>query len=169
MKSSSTAILVSLSKLIPARKNVRRVKPEREAHRRLVASIRAHGLLEPLVVQQLENGQFSVIAGSRRLAALREVYKGTKTEAKIPCQLREADEATAEALSLAENFVREAMHPMDEAQVFAKLAGEEGKNAEQIATDFGTSAGYVRLCKQPHNLTYELSLLMWPDGDEGSG
>ena len=55
----------------------RRVKLERDAHRRLVASIRAHGLLAPLVVQPDDKnpGAYRVIAGNRRLAALREAYK----------------------------------------------------------------------------------------------
>ncbi len=45
---------------------------------------------------------------------------------------------------LAENFVREPMHPMDEAEAFAQLAQEEAKGVEAIAAEFGTSQSYVR-------------------------
>jgi ParB family chromosome partitioning protein len=116
--SRDVQITVSLSKLTASRRNPRRVKPERDAHRRLVASIRAHGLLAPLVVQADESnpGNFRIIAGNRRLAALREAYKDAAKPPKVPCILRAVDEETADALALAENFVREPMHPLDEAE-----------------------------------------------------
>jgi hypothetical protein len=74
-----------LSKLIPSKRNPRRVKPQREAHRQMVASIRAHGLLAPLVVRADDGtaGDFKVIAGNRRLAALREVYKDSAKPPKV--------------------------------------------------------------------------------------
>ena len=67
---------VSLSCLCPGKRNPRRVKPAREAHRRLVALIRSQGLLQPLVVRPAEDDpkRFRVIAGNRRLAALREIH-----------------------------------------------------------------------------------------------
>jgi ParB family chromosome partitioning protein len=145
-KSSDVQISVSLSKLIPSKRNPRRVKPEREAHRRMVASIRAYGLLAPLVVRADDGngGGFKVIAGNRRLAALREVYKEAARPPKVPCILRSVDDDTADALSLAENFVREPMHPLDEAEAFAKLAREETKGVESIAAEFGVGQPYVR-------------------------
>jgi ParB/RepB/Spo0J family partition protein len=168
--SRDVQITVSLSKLTASRRNPRRVKPERDAHRRLVASIRAHGLLAPLVVQADESnpGNFRIIAGNRRLAALREAYKDAAKSPKVPCILRAVDEETADALALAENFVREPMHPLDEAEAFAKLAQDEAKRVESIAAEFGVSQPYVRLCVQPHKRTYEASLLMWPRASDGS-
>ena len=118
MNPSKNHVQIPLSKLIPTRRNVRRGKSERDAHRRLVASIRAHGLLFPLVVRPTEEDdkQFRIVAGNRRLAALRELHKAAKADPKIPCQVRAVDDATAEALGLTENFTREPMHPMDEAE-----------------------------------------------------
>ena len=142
-------ISVSLSKLIPSKRNPRRVKPQREAHRQMVASIRAHGLLAPLVIRadDASAGDFKVIAGNRRLAALRDVYKESAKGGrapKVPCVLRAVDDDTANALALAENFVREPMHPLDEAEAFAKLARDEAKRVESIAAEFGVSQPYVR-------------------------
>jgi len=153
-KSSDVQISVSLSKLIPSKRNPRRVKPEREAHRRMVASIRAYGLLAPLVVRADDGngGGFKVIAGNRRLAALREVYKEAARPPKVPCILRSVDDDTADALSLAENFVREPMHPLDEAEAFAKLAREETKGVESIAAEFGVGQPYVRQRMKPATL-----------------
>ncbi|MGD0770580.1 MAG: ParB/RepB/Spo0J family partition protein [Tepidisphaeraceae bacterium] len=137
---------VALSKLHPSRQNPRWVKPRPEAHRRLVASIRAFGLLEPLVVRPIpdKSGEFQVIAGNRRLAALRQIHRDSKDDPKISCEVRDVDDPTAGAMSLSENFVREAMHPLDEAEAFAKLASEEAKGAESIASQFGVTERYVR-------------------------
>src|ERR1700722_9505978 len=65
-------ISVPLSKLIPNKRNPRRVKPERDAHRQKVASIRAFGLIQPLVVRADDKaaGGYRVIVGNGRLAAL---------------------------------------------------------------------------------------------------
>ena len=138
-------LTVPLSRLIPSKRDPRRVKPDREAHRRLVALIRSQGLLQPLVVRPCEDRSkhFTVIAGNRRLAALREVHRGNG-DPKIPCVLRKVDAETADALSLGENFGREPMHPLDEAEAFAKLASHEGKGAAAIASEFGVTDRYVR-------------------------
>ena len=141
-----SAVLIPLAKLTPGRHNPRRVKPERDAHRRLVASIRAHGLLQPLIVRldDAAPGSYRVTAGNRRLSALREVYKKDE-ETRVPCVVRaDEDDDAARAVALAENFAREPMHPLDEATAFAKLAREDGQNAEQIAADFGVTPAYVR-------------------------
>jgi ParB family chromosome partitioning protein len=145
-QSHGVQISVSLSKLVPSRRNPRRVKPERDAHRQKVATIRAFGLIEPLVVRADDNvpGGYRIIAGNRRLAALRDVYKDAARPPKVPCILRAVDDDTADALALAENFVREPMHPLDEAEAFARLARVEGKGAEAIAAEFGVSQSYVR-------------------------
>lgn len=135
---------ISLSCLIAGKTNPRRVKPLRDAHDRLVASIRAHGLIHPLVVRPAgEDGKFVVIAGNRRLAALREVHRG-KPDTKVPCVVRKIDADASDAISLGENFVREPMHPLDEAVAFAGLANQDNKDAVTIAADFGVSEHYVR-------------------------
>jgi ParB family chromosome partitioning protein len=111
-----------------------------------VASIRAYGLLAPLVVRADDGsaGDFKVIAGDRRLRALRAIYQDAPKPPKVPCILRAVDDTTAEALALAENYIREPMHPLDEAEAFARLAQEEAKGVEAIAAEFGVSQPYVR-------------------------
>jgi len=142
---SAQQLSVPLSHLVPSRRNPRKVKPGRDAHQRLVALIRSQGLLQPLVVRSIEGKQkhFEVVAGDRRLRALREIHRNDG-DPKIPCILREVNTATADAMSLGENFAREAMHPLDEAEAFAKLATADGKNAEAIAAEFGVGEHYVR-------------------------
>jgi ParB family chromosome partitioning protein len=145
MKSRLVQLSVLLSRLVPSRRNPRKVKPSREAHHRLVALIRSQGLLQPLVVRPLDgrSKKYEVVAGERRWKALREIYKGDG-DPKILCVLRDVDAVTADAMSLGENFGREPMHPLDEAEAFAKLATSDGKDAEAIAAEFGVPEHYVR-------------------------
>jgi ParB family chromosome partitioning protein len=95
-------VTVALSKLHPSRQNPRWVKPTLEAQRRLVASLRAFGLLEPLVVRPMpdQTSEYQVIAGNRRLAALRQIHRNGKDDPKISCEVRDVDDPTAGALSL---------------------------------------------------------------------
>jgi ParB family chromosome partitioning protein len=136
MKSGLVQLSVPLSRLVPSRRNPRKVKPSRAAHRRLVALIRSQGLLQPLVVRPIEGKpkRYEVVAGERRWKALREIHKDDG-DPKVPCVLREVDAVTADAMSLGENFGREPMHPLDEADAFAKLATSDGKDAEARRSD----------------------------------
>jgi len=145
MKSGTVQLNVSLSHLVPSRRNPRKVKPGREAHQRLVALIRSQGLLQPLVVRciKIKPKRYEVVAGDRRLQALREIHRGNG-DPKIPCVLRDVDTVTADVMSLGENFAREQMHPLDEAEAFAKLATSDGKDAAAIATEFGVREHYVK-------------------------
>jgi ParB/RepB/Spo0J family partition protein len=145
MKASLVQLSVPLSHLVPSRRNPRKVKPSREAHQRLVALIRSQGLLQPLVVRPVDGKakRYEVVAADRRLRALREIHRGDG-DPKSPCVQRDVDTATADAMSLGENFGREAMHPLDEADAFSKLATSDGKDAEAIAAEFGVPEHYVR-------------------------
>jgi ParB/RepB/Spo0J family partition protein len=155
--------LIPLCQLFASRTNPRRVRPERDAHRRLVASIRAYGLLEPLVVRPAprklaeggsEDGalpRYEVVAGRRRLDALRTIHRRTPLEtlkvfpgAGVPCMIHDVDAETAHGMALSENFAREGMHPLDEAEAFARLAHVDAKGVAAIAADFGVTARYVR-------------------------
>lgn len=142
MQSAAKQLNVPLSRIVPSDRNPRKVKPGREADKRLVALIRSQGLLQPLVVRPLDDKRYEVVAGHRRLRALREVHRNE--DPKVACVLRDVDEATADSMSLGENFGREAMHPLDEAEAFAKLASSDGKDAEAIAAEFGVVEHYVR-------------------------
>ncbi|HEY4329536.1 MAG TPA: ParB/RepB/Spo0J family partition protein [Phycisphaerae bacterium] len=137
---------LSLSSLVASRRNPRRVKPDQDAHRQLVATIRAFGLLEPLIVRPFPNDpeRFNVIAGNRRLAALKDIHRGNGHEVKVPCVIKDVDDVTADALSLTENFTQRAMHPLDEAQAFAELAAKDASGIEAVTAKFGVTERYVK-------------------------
>lgn len=134
-------IMIPLTKLVESDENVRRTD-RRGGIGELAASIQAHGLLQSLVVREANNGRYAVVAGGRRLRALRQLAKAKCIErnASIPCRVVPADEASE--LSLAENVVRTNMHPADEIEAFARLA-DEGDGPEAIAARFGVSATHV--------------------------
>jgi ParB family chromosome partitioning protein len=109
----------------------------------LVASIAAHGLLEPLIVRPNGAGTYEVVAGNRRLVALNHVHGDPATP--IPCSVLPAglDDDKLLEISLAENVTRLDMHPLDECEAFAKLAGA-GKNLPAVAAAFNVSERFVK-------------------------
>ncbi|HBV5290990.1 TPA: ParB/RepB/Spo0J family partition protein [Escherichia coli] len=132
-------ILVPLSRLVsrPKGRNVRKIP--RMSIPELAASIQRVGLLQNLIVTATADGaQYEVVAGGRRLAALKLLAKKRRIskEWEVPC-LRVAD-GTARTASLTENVQREAMHPADQFEAFAALVAE-GRPIEDIAADFSVS------------------------------
>ncbi|HBP1971187.1 TPA: ParB/RepB/Spo0J family partition protein [Pseudomonas aeruginosa] len=132
-------ILVPLSRLVsrPKGRNVR--KTPRMSIPELAASIQRVGLLQNLIVTATADGEhYEVVAGGRRLAALKLLAKKRRIskEWEVPC-LRVAD-ATARTASLTENVQREAMHPADQFEAFAALV-MEGRSIEDIAADFSVT------------------------------
>jgi ParB family chromosome partitioning protein len=135
--------MISLNKLVPSSANVRKTGTGIGIDQ-LAASISAHGLLQNLQVRATPRGTFEVIAGGRRLAALKLLAK-QKSMAKdepIGCNvLQDGEDATE--ISLAENVIRVDMHPADEFEAFKRLA-DAGKPPEDIAASYGVSALVVR-------------------------
>ncbi|MBH1660450.1 ParB/RepB/Spo0J family partition protein [Stenotrophomonas maltophilia] len=132
-------ILVPLSRLVlrPTGRNVR--KTPRMSIPELAASIQRVGLLQNLIVIAAADGEhYEVVAGGRRLAALKLLAKKHRIskEWEVPCLL--VADGTARTASLTENVQREAMHPADQFEAFAALVAE-GRPIEDIAADFSVS------------------------------
>lgn len=132
-------ILVPLSRLVlrPTGRNVR--KTPRMSIPELAASIQRVGLLQNLIVIASADGEhYEVVAGGRRLAALKLLAKKHRIskEWEVPCLL--VADCTARTASLTENVQREAMHPADQFEAFAALVAE-GRPIEDIAADFSVT------------------------------
>ncbi len=137
---SKHMILVPLSRLVlrPTGRNVRKAVP-RMSIPELAASIQRVGLLQNLIVIPAADGlHYEVVAGGRRLAALKLLAKKHRIakDWDVPC-LQVAD-GTARTASLTENVQREAMHPADQFEAFAALVAE-GRPIEDIAADFSVT------------------------------
>ena len=137
---SKHMILVPLSRLVlrATGRNVRKTVP-RMSIPELAASIQRVGLLQNLIVIPASDGEhYEVVAGGRRLAALKLLAKKHRIakDWNVPC-LQVAD-GTARTASLTENVQREAMHPADQFEAFAALVAE-GRPIEDIAADFSVT------------------------------
>lgn len=134
-------ITITVNRLSHSATNVR--KTGANAHLdELKASILAHGLLQNLVVTPAEDGKYTVVAGGRRLSALKMLVAEGKLPASfgVPCRI--TDVSGGYERSLAENVVRVAMHPADEYEAYAGLV-ERGLMPAVVAERFGVSEKHV--------------------------
>ena len=140
-----TVRYIDMSQLVLAEENVRKTAADSGADAELEASIAAHGLLENLITRaEPRNGEdterYAVIAGGRRLAALKRLADEGRIapDQRIPCTVIDPDHHNTSEISLAENMARAAMHPVDQVKAFSKLA-DCGMTAATIAIRFGVS------------------------------
>ena len=139
-----SAIAVPVSRLVLSKSNVR--KTERNARLdELVASIAAHGVRQNLNVRAITGGRYEVVAGARRLLALKQLVTDRRldAEAPVPCLVLRDDDDPAE-ISLVENAVRRTMHPDDQCAAFQGLIEQQQLSADDIAARFGVTPAVVR-------------------------
>lgn len=135
-------IAIPLNRLVASSRNVR--KTGGMAIDDLAASIHAHGLLQNLtVIPTRAADKFEVVAGGRRLRALQQLVKSgyVPTEHPVLCKVVAIDNASE--ASLAENVLREAMHPADQFEAFQALV-ESGRTTADVAASFGVDEKVVR-------------------------
>jgi len=123
---------VSLASIVPSGLQPRKdFAPD--ALQELVDSIRQHGIIQPLIVRQV-GGQCELIAGERRWRAAQEIGL-----TEVPVIIRSANDLEVLEISLIENLQRADLNPIEEAQGYARLAGEFGMRQEDIALKVGRS------------------------------
>ena len=108
--------------------------------RELAASIRSQGVLSPLLVRPLTENGFEIVAGARRYRAAQMAEAVT-----VPVRIKQMSDAEVLEAQLVENLIRAEIHPMEEAEGFARLlALEEPKySIEQIAAKVGKHPSFV--------------------------
>jgi len=110
---------------------------EPEALQELADSIRAQGVVQPIVVRP-EGDHFELVAGERRWRAAQ--LAGLQ---KIPAVVRELDARSTAAIALIENIQREDLNPLEEAQAFMRLIEEFDLTHQQVADSVGRSRAAV--------------------------
>lgn len=144
----------SSSLMIP----IARVEPNSQQPRKnfygideLAESIRRYGIIQPLTVRQLSNGQYQIIAGERRWRAAREAGL-----TEVPAVVIEADDLKAAELALIENLQREDLDPMEEAEGYRVLIDSFGLSQEEAAARVGKSrpavSNALRLLALPEDI-----------------
>jgi ParB family chromosome partitioning protein len=124
---------------------------EQEATAGLAESIRAQGLVQPVVLRPRSDGGYELIAGERRWRAAREA--GVPA---LPAVVREADDREALLLGLVENVAREQLSPVEEARAYAMLLDEFdlslGEVAERVGNSKPTVSNRLRLLELPDDV-----------------
>lgn len=138
---------VPISQVRPGRYQPR-VQMDDDALRELSESIRAQGVIQPVVVRQLSRHDYELIAGERRWRAAQMAGLD-----EIPVVIKNTDDKTAMAMGLIENIQRENLNPIEEAQGFRRLIDEFELTHETVAEVVGRSRSAVsnslRLLKLP--------------------
>jgi ParB family chromosome partitioning protein len=117
----------------------------------LAESIRASGVIQPVVLRPAANGRFQLVAGERRWQASKRAGKTT-----IPAVVRQISNEQAMEITIIENLQREDLNPVEQALAFERLSREFGLTQEQIATrtgkDRASIANFIRLLKLPEDI-----------------
>ncbi len=124
----------------------------------LAASIKEHGVLQPILVRPASStdgggidGAYEIIAGERRWRASKLAGRDT-----IPAIVERFDDATALEIALIENLQREDLSPLDEAFIYSKMTSELGYSIRSLAAKLGKDKGYVenrlRLASAPDDV-----------------
>ena len=141
---------ISVNKIIPNRFQPRKIFDD-SVLEDLAASIKEHGLLQPVIVRRTGDGIFELIAGERRLRAAK--IAGL---AAIPALVRLSNDQKSLAIALVENVQRQNLNSMEEARAFSQLHGEFGLTQDQVASAVGkersTIANLTRLLTLPKEI-----------------
>lgn len=120
----------------------------------LAASIRASGVLEPIIARP-RGDRFEIVVGERRWRAAQQAGL-----ARIPTQIREVNDAEALELALEENLLREELNPIETAQAYQRLLGEFGWTqdllAHRVGRDRSSVANTLRLLRLPEPIQADL-------------
>lgn len=127
-----------------------------QALEELAQSIKAQGVMQPIVVRPIDKGRYEIIAGERRWRASQQA--GLE---KIPAMVREVPDEAAIAMALIENIQREDLNPIEEAAALQRLQQEFQLTQQQVADAVGKSrvtvANLLRLIALPEEIKTLLS------------
>lgn len=125
-------------KLLQAGKYQPRTIMADEPLKELADSIRERGVMQPLLVREIENGRYEIIAGERRFRAA--TLAGLD---EVPVRVLEADDQAAAAIALIENMQREDLNPLEESRGLSRLINEFSFTHEQAAKAVGKSRSAI--------------------------
>jgi ParB family chromosome partitioning protein len=147
-KGTSDLRSVRIADITPNRFQPRRSFTEPELAE-LEASIRASGLLQPIVVRARSGGGWELVAGERRLRAVTRIGW-----TEIPAVVRDFDDRAMLTLALVENLQRADLNPLEEAEGYQRLIDEFGLTQQQVADAVGkdrtTITNLLRVLTLPH-------------------
>lgn len=141
---------IPIDRLVPNTQQPRQVFTP-EALRDLTASIKEHGIMQPITARRLSERQFEIIAGERRWRAAQSAGLH-----EVPVILKNVSEQVSLELAIIENIQRENLNPMDEAEAIDQLAQTYKLTQQQVADKLGKDrssvANAIRLLTLPRDL-----------------
>lgn len=151
---SDEVVHLPIDKIKPNRYQPRTIFNE-EKIKELAQTIRTHGMIQPIVVRELEDGEYELIAGERRWRAVQ-----TLEWEEISAIIREMTDAETASVALIENLQREELTVIEEAFAYAQLLDIHSLTQEALAQRLGknqsTIANKLRLLKLPENVQQAL-------------
>lgn len=126
-----------------------------EALEELASSIRAQGIIQPIVVRQIGADKYEIIAGERRWRAAQLA----KLDA-VPCIIKDVPDEAAVAIALIENIQREDLNAMEEAIALNRLLNEFELTHQQVAEAVGKSRTTVTNLLRLNNLNEDVKILL---------
>lgn len=138
---------LSVGQLVPGKFQPRR-RFVSDAIDQLAESIKIHGVLQPLLVREIDGGQFEIIAGERRWRAAQQAQLHD-----VPVVIQDLNDEQALEIGLIENLQRQDLTALEEAEGYQRLINDFGYTQEQLAQQLGKSRSHVanilRLLKLP--------------------
>src|SRR5581483_5041826 len=146
---------IEIGRIIPNRYQPRQTF-DPEALASLAASLKTHGLIQPITVRKEANGKFELIAGERRWRAAQ-----LAGFTRIPAMVKAIQERELMEWALLENLQREDLNPIEKAQAYARLMSQFSLTQEAIAGRMGIDrssvANFLRLLQLPEALWEEIA------------
>ncbi|MDQ0176308.1 nucleoid occlusion protein [Bacillus chungangensis] len=141
---------IEISRIVPNRFQPRTIFNQEKIDE-LARTIHTHGIIQPIVVREIDEEQFEIIAGERRFRAIQQL--GWET---IPAIVKNLNDTETASIALIENLQREELSPIEEAVAYAKLIDLHQLTQEALAQRLGkgqsTVANKLRLLKLPEEI-----------------
>jgi ParB family chromosome partitioning protein len=129
--------MVPIDRITPNPENPR-ITVDEATLEELAASIREHGVLQPILVRPTGGAEYQLIAGERRWRASR--IAGL---AQIPALIEDIDDDTALEIAIIENLQREDLSPLEEAAMYDRMIRDHGYSIRKLAGKLGKDKGYL--------------------------
>lgn len=146
----NNVILVNVENLLPPKWQPRKNFKE-ETLKQLADSIKQSGIIEPLIVSELDEDKYEIICGERRWRAAK--LAGVK---EVPVIVKNLDEKQKKFLSLIENIQREELNPIEEAEAYKSLMDEYNLTQEELAQFIGKDRSVIANTIRILNLPQEV-------------
>lgn len=137
MEKAGGVVSLAVEDIRPSRYQPRR-RVGQEALEELARSIQEHGVVQPIVVRRMGDGQYELVAGERRWRAC-QVAGLTE----VPALVKELTDREAMEMAMVENLQREDLTALEEARAYRALVEEFGLTQEEVAVRVGKSRPYV--------------------------